>query len=96
MSILISAYELYLSNSFLKNSSTVIGVILTSLAFLVMMHPVFVTHIPYNQPLCFASLCLGVVPWVHGLPASNCMATVDPVDIIIGSLRVSLYSINSF
>ena len=46
-----------------------------------MKHPGLVTLILFEWPLHLGSLSSSMVPLVHSLQSSHCMATVEPEDI---------------
>ena len=67
----------------------------TYLVFLVVMHPVMITHCLYDQPLGFALSSSRMVPWVYSPMYSYFMTTVVPV-VVISTLRVILLLIVLF
>ena len=61
------------------------------LVFLIIILPILVSCILCDLTLWFVSPCSTTMSGVHGLPSSQCMATVYPIGIRIDSLRISLY-----
>ena len=70
-----------LSNWSQRYCLAVICVGFTCLLFLVISHPVIVTCIMYDLLLWLWLPFPTTVPWVHGLPSSQWITTVDPIGI---------------
>ena len=57
----------------------VVGDVLISLLFLVMMCPVFITLILYDLSLWLTSSLSAIVSWIHSPPSSHLTVTVDHI-----------------
>ena len=82
-------------NFSLRCYTAVTGVLLIYLIFL-MIHPVHVICFLYDQPLLLALPCSTAVSWVQSPLSSHLLATVDPLGVTEGSLKVSLFLIVLF
>ena len=99
VSSLIPLFVIIFTNWSHRYCSAITGVFFTCLQFPVMICPILVTLTLHEWLLRLGSQCFSIEPLVHGPLSSHCLATVDPLDIRIGSLTVSLifmYFFDSF